>query len=103
MFEESRVIRNDRLDILFEAVIEATEEAIISSLFAAETVIGKGNVRVESLPVEKTLEILQNMITQILYGRIILLPQFSFPDYVPELQNAPMCILHHRMSSLICR
>jgi D-aminopeptidase len=52
-------LRNDRLDLLFEAVIEATEEAIINSLFAAETVSGKGNVKVESLPIEKTLEILK--------------------------------------------
>ncbi len=59
MYEESKVLRNDNLDLLFEAVIEATEEAIINSLFAAETVTGKGNVRVESLPVEKTLEILK--------------------------------------------
>jgi D-aminopeptidase len=59
MFEESRVLRNDRLDILFEAVIEATEEAIINSLFAAKTITGKGNVMVESLPVEKTIEILK--------------------------------------------
>ena len=59
MFEESRVLRNENLDILFEAVIEATEEAIINSLFAAETVIWKGYVKVESLPVEKTLEILK--------------------------------------------
>jgi D-aminopeptidase len=59
MYEQYRVLRNDRLDLLFEAVIEATEEAIINSLFAAETVNGKGNVRVESLPLEKTLEILK--------------------------------------------
>lgn len=59
MFEESRVLRNDRLDMLFEAVIEATEEAIINSLFAAETVTGKGNIKVESLPVEKAVEIMK--------------------------------------------
>ncbi len=59
MYEEFRVLRNDRLDILFEAVIEATEEAIINSLFAAETVVGKDNMRVESLPLEKTLEIMK--------------------------------------------
>ena len=59
MYEESRVLRNDRLDLLFEAVIEATEEAIINSLFAAETVTTKGNVRIEALPVEKTLEIMR--------------------------------------------
>jgi D-aminopeptidase len=59
VFEEYGVLRNDRLDLLFEAVIEATEEAIINSLFAAETINGKGNVRVESLPIEKTLDILK--------------------------------------------
>ncbi|OFY67190.1 MAG: aminopeptidase [Bacteroidetes bacterium RBG_13_43_22] len=59
MFEEYRVLRNDRLDILFEAVIEATEEAIINSLFAAQTVTGKGSIKVESLPIEKTLEIMK--------------------------------------------
>jgi len=59
MFEEYRILRNDRLDILFEAVIEATEEAIINSLFAAKTVNGKDNVKVESLPIEKTIEILK--------------------------------------------
>lgn len=59
MFDEFKVLRNDKLDILFEAVIEATEEAIINSLFAAETVIGKDNVKIESLPIEKSLEILK--------------------------------------------
>jgi D-aminopeptidase len=59
MYEEFKVLRNDNLDILFEAVIEATEEAIINSLFAAKTVTGKDNVKVESLPIEKTLEILK--------------------------------------------
>jgi len=59
MYEESKVLRNDNLDILFEAVIEATEEAIVNSLFAAETITGKGNVKVEALPIEKTLEILR--------------------------------------------
>jgi D-aminopeptidase len=59
MFEESKVLRNDNLDILFEAVIEATEEAIINSLFAAKTVTGKNNVKIESLPVEETIRILK--------------------------------------------
>jgi len=59
MFDESRVLRNENLDILFEAVIEATEEAIINSLFAAETVSVRNNVKVEALPVEKTLELLR--------------------------------------------
>jgi D-aminopeptidase len=59
MFATQKVLRNENLDLLFEAVIEATEEAIINSLFAAKSVTGKGNVKVESLPVEQTLEILK--------------------------------------------
>jgi D-aminopeptidase len=62
-YQEARVLRNEELDMLFEAVIEATEEAIINSLFAAETKTGRYNVKIESLPVEKTLEILKR------YGR----------------------------------
>lgn len=59
MYQVTRVIRNDDLDILFEAVIEATEEAIINSLFAARTVKVSGNITVESIPVEETLKILK--------------------------------------------
>jgi D-aminopeptidase len=56
--EESKVLRNEQLDILFEAVIEATEEAIINSLFAAGTITANG-ITVEALPVEKVLEIMK--------------------------------------------
>ncbi len=59
MFEKSEVLRNEKLDILFEAVIEATEEAIINSLFAAETVKGKGGTTAEKLPIDKTIDILK--------------------------------------------
>jgi len=59
MFEVNKVLRNDQLDLLFEAVIEATEEAIINSLFAAKSVSGKGGVKVEALPVDKVLEIMK--------------------------------------------
>ncbi len=59
MYNDFKVLKNESLDILFEAVIEATEEAIINSLFAAETVTGNDNVTVESIPIDKTLEILR--------------------------------------------
>jgi D-aminopeptidase len=59
MFDEFKVMRNESLDILFEAVIEATEEAIINSLFAAETTTARGSFTVESIPVEKILKILR--------------------------------------------
>jgi D-aminopeptidase len=59
MFETFKVLRNNDLDLLFEAVIEATEEAIINSLFAAETLTGFENTKVEALPIDKTIEILK--------------------------------------------
>ncbi len=59
MYEEWREIRNDEMDLLFQAAAEATEEAIINSLFAAETTKARNGMIVESLPVEKTLEILR--------------------------------------------
>jgi D-aminopeptidase len=59
MYREVQLLRNEEMDILFEAVIEATEEAIINSLFAAETVTGKYKFTIEALPVERTLEIMK--------------------------------------------
>ena len=54
-----RVLRNEAMSPLFMAVIEATEEAILNSLFAAETVTGYRGRRVEALPKEKVLKIMQ--------------------------------------------
>lgn len=48
-------LRNDSMTPLFMAVIEATEEAIINSLFAAETMEGRDGNSVEALPKEKVL------------------------------------------------
>ncbi|TDQ16963.1 D-aminopeptidase [Algoriphagus boseongensis] len=52
-------LANDDMTSLFLAVIEATEEAIINSLFAAETMLGKEGRKVEALPKEKVLEMLK--------------------------------------------
>jgi D-aminopeptidase len=49
-------LRNDDMTSLFLAVIEATEEAIINSLFAAESMTGRDGNSVEALPKEKVLE-----------------------------------------------
>ncbi len=59
MYEQWREIRNDEMDLLFQAAAEATEEAIINSLFAAETVRARNGMTIEALPVEKTLEIMR--------------------------------------------
>ncbi|WP_338226203.1 P1 family peptidase [Algoriphagus confluentis] len=54
--QKGEFLANDDMTALFMAVIEATEEAIINSLFAAETLEGKGGRTVEALPKEKVLE-----------------------------------------------
>lgn len=50
---------NDDTSPLFMAAIEATEEAILNSLFMAETINGKDNRTVEGLPLEKVIPILK--------------------------------------------
>jgi D-aminopeptidase len=45
---------NDQVSPLFEAVAEATEEAVLNSLFKAETMSGNG-ARVDALPLEPVL------------------------------------------------
>jgi len=50
---------NDATSPLFQAVIEATEEAIYNSLLRATTVTGRDGNRAEALPIEKTVEILK--------------------------------------------
>ena len=51
-------LANASMSPLFQATIEATEEAILNSLFLAETMTGRDGVTVEALPVERVLPIL---------------------------------------------
>ena len=53
------VLHNDAVSPLFMATIEATEEAIINSLFMAETMKGKEGRVVEALPVKKVLDMMK--------------------------------------------
>ena len=57
------MVGNNAMSPLFQAVIEATEEAIINSLFRATTTTGNGTT-VEALPLDKVREIMKK------YGRI---------------------------------
>jgi D-aminopeptidase len=50
---ERPVLDNNAMSPLFLAAVEATEEAIIDSLFTATTTRGREGVTVEALPVEK--------------------------------------------------
>jgi D-aminopeptidase len=54
-----QVLRNEEMSPLFQAVIEATEEAILNSLFAAVSMTGNQGHRVESLPIPQVIHILQ--------------------------------------------
>jgi D-aminopeptidase len=54
-----QTLGNEAMSPLFEAVVEATEEAIYNSLFKATTVTGRDGHRVEALPIDKTVEILK--------------------------------------------
>jgi D-aminopeptidase len=62
--EEIKLLRNDDTSPLFLAAIEATEEAILNSLFTANTTKGHQGHTVEELPVPKVLEILKK------YGKV---------------------------------
>ena len=56
---EVAVLRNDAMSPLFMAAIEATEEAILNSLFHAETMTGRDGHEVTALPVDEVLRIME--------------------------------------------
>jgi L-aminopeptidase/D-esterase-like protein len=50
---EVSMLSNSRISALFSATVEATEEAIVNALVAAETMTGPNGRRVEALPHER--------------------------------------------------
>lgn len=62
---EMKVLRNNAMSPLFMAVIEATEEAVLNSMFTAVPVKGNDDHMMEAIPIEKVLEILKK------YNRIV--------------------------------
>lgn len=56
---ETDFLQNEDMSALFLATIEATEEAIINSLFAAQDMTGKDGRTVKALPKEEVLEIMK--------------------------------------------
>ena len=55
---DERSVGDDELNPLFEAAVDATEEAVVNSLWAAEDVTGRDGRVVEALPHDETLELL---------------------------------------------
>jgi len=58
------MLPNDRMDPLFAAAVQATEEAIVNAMVAAGTMTGAENRRVVGLPHERLREVLRK------YGRL---------------------------------
>lgn len=65
-FFQRKELKNSEVTPLFLATIEATEEAIINSLFAAEDMIGKDKHKIKALPIDKIIKIMKkyNRITE---------------------------------------
>jgi D-aminopeptidase len=57
-FLETRLLADTRLDPVFTAVVDATEEAVTNALFVADTVDGVDGHVVHGLPVDRVLELI---------------------------------------------
>jgi D-aminopeptidase len=53
------MLPNDEMNPVFEATVQATEEAILNALIAAETMTGRDNHRVIAIPHDRLREILK--------------------------------------------
>ena len=56
---EISMLANSRLSSLFDATVQATEEAILNAMVAAETMTGRDGNRMQALPHERVREILK--------------------------------------------
>ncbi len=61
--ETVKTLRNSRMDPLFTAAVQATEEAIVNALVAATTMVGINGRRVDAIPHARLAELMRK------YGR----------------------------------
>jgi D-aminopeptidase len=54
-----QMLPNDRMDALFEATVQATEEAVVNALVAARTMTGADGHTVEALPHDRLRDVLK--------------------------------------------
>lgn len=59
LYDGKKDLRNEAMGMLFLATIEATEEAILNSLFAAETMTGRDGHEVKAIPIEDILHLMK--------------------------------------------
>ena len=53
------MLPNDRIDPLFQATIDATEEAVVNAMLAAQTMTGADGIRVFGLPGDRVVATLK--------------------------------------------
>ncbi len=56
---EVTLLNNSQITTLFQATVEATEEAIINAMIAAETMVGRDGNRSEAIPHDRLREVLR--------------------------------------------
>jgi D-aminopeptidase len=54
-----QMLANDQMDSLFEATVQATEEAVVNAMIAAKTMTGINGHTVEALPHDRLCEVLR--------------------------------------------
>jgi L-aminopeptidase/D-esterase-like protein len=62
---QATFLANERLDPLFEAVVQATDEAVIDSMVANETMVGRDGNTAQALPHDRLRDLLAR------YGRAV--------------------------------
>ena len=58
-YAKVQILSNDDISVYFDATVQATEEAIINTLVAAETMTGIDGRRIDGLPHERLREVLK--------------------------------------------
>lgn len=58
--EQEKELQNEQMTPLFWAVIEATEEAILNSMFLATTTVGRDGNTVEALPLNEVKDLMES-------------------------------------------
>ena len=54
-----KMLPNDQIDPLFRATIDATEEAVVNAMLAAETMIGADGIKLFGLPGDRVVAALR--------------------------------------------
>jgi D-aminopeptidase len=58
------MLSNSRISALFSATVEATEEAILNAMVAAETMTGRGGTRLDAIPHDRVRELMKKYARQ---------------------------------------